>query len=351
MLVLHSGRTGARGRRFAAAVVAALGLAFLLTPARVAHAAEPSCQDLRFPVTILGTAQTMAGTLCVPPGARTVQVLVPGGFYNSAYWDATGDPARHSFRRAMNDAGYATLTVDRLGTGRGSQPPSVLLTAVTQADAVHQVVRALRSGAHSQRFERVFLGGHSLGSAISIIAAARYRDVDGVLVTSMGHHLNLLGLVPIAATFVPAVLDPAFRGRALDPGYLTTMPGTRWRSLHSPGPYDAAVDLLDETTKDVAAPTELVDAALLGTLTPYTRQVGVPVLTVMSAKDPTFCGLLATDCSSSATFLAAERAFYGPSARLQAYVLPNYGHSLNYAPNAPDFHRVVTAWADRMVGR
>lgn len=350
MLVLHSGRTAARVRRIGAAALTALGLAFLLTPTQ-AQAAEPTCQDLRFPVTLVGTAQTMAGTLCVPAGARTVQVLVPGGFYNSAYWDIAVDPALHSFRRAMNNAGYATLTVDRLGTGRSTLPPSVLLSAITQADAVHQVVQALRAGTRSQSFAKVFLGGHSLGSAISIIEAATYRDVDGVLVTSMGHHLNLLGLAPIAATFVPALLDPAFTGRVLDPGYLTTMSGTRWNSLHRPGPYDAAIDRFDEITKDVAAPTELVDAALLGTLTPYTRQVGVPVLTVMSSQDPTFCGLLATDCSSSATFLAAERSFYGPAARLQAYVLPNYGHSLNYAPNAPDLHKVVTAWADRMVGR
>jgi pimeloyl-ACP methyl ester carboxylesterase len=326
--------------------LAATALAFLLS-APSANAAEPTCTEERYPVTIAGLAQTMAGTLCVPAGGTTaVQVLVPGGFYNRGYWDIPVDPATHSFRRAMNEAGYATLTVDRLGTGASSVPPSALLTAITQADAVHQVVQVLR-----QRFGTVFLGGHSLGSAISIIEAARYRDVDGVLVTGMGHHLNVLGLAPIAATFVPAALDPKFAGRILDLGYLTTMPGTRWRSLHAPGPYNAAIDTLDETTKDVVAPTELVDAALLGTVTPYTKQVGVPVLTVMAGADPTFCGLLATDCSSSAALLRAEAPFYGPAAQLQAYVLPGYGHALNYAPNAPDLHDVVVRWADRMIRR
>lgn len=326
--------------------LAATALAFLLS-APSANAAEPTCTEERYPVRIAGLAQTMAATLCVPAGgASAVQVLVPGGFYNRGYWDIPVDPATHSFRRAMNDAGYATLTVDRLGTGASSIPPSVLLTAITQADAVHQVVQVLR-----QRFGTVFLGGHSLGSAISIIEAATYRDVDGVLVTGMGHHLNVLGLAPIAATFVPAVLDPKFVGKPLDLAYLTTMPGTRWRSLHAPGPYDAAIDALDEATKDVVAPTELVDAALLGTVTPYTKQVGVPVLTVMAGSDPTFCGLLATDCSSSAALLRAEAPFYGPAARLQAYVLQGYGHALNYAPNAPDLHDVVVRWADRMIRR
>jgi pimeloyl-ACP methyl ester carboxylesterase len=336
--VLHTGRI--------AALVTAL-VATLLAPTQAQAQAEPSCQDVRFPVTTAGLAQTMAGTLCVPAGgASTVQVLVPGGFYNSTYWDITVAPETHSFRRAMNRAGYATLALDRLGAGRSSTPPSLLLTAITQADAVHQVVRTLRP-----RFTKVILGGHSLGSAISVIEAATYGDVDGVLVTGMGHHLNVLGVVPIFATFVPAVLDPAFTDRALDPGYLTTMAGTRWNSLHAPGPYDAAVAAVEESTKDVAAPTELVDAALLGTVTPYTALVNVPVLTVMGGMDPTFCGLLATDCSSAGALLRAEQPFYGPGARLQSHVVPGYGHALNFAPNAPDYHQAVVRWADRMVGR
>ncbi|TDV52061.1 alpha/beta hydrolase [Actinophytocola oryzae] len=326
--------------RLAAAALVA-GMMFVPATAQ----ADASCQDVTFPVSVAGLQQTMAGTLCVPANARTLQVLVPGGFYNRSYWDITVDPAVRSFRLAMNDAGYATLAVDRLGTGRSSQPPSLLLSAIVQANAVHQVVQAMRP-----RFDRVVLGGHSLGSAVSIIEAATYHDVDGVLVTSMGHHLNVLGVATIATSFVPAVLDPAFRGRPLDPGYLTTRAGTRY-SLHQPGPNVTAAVGFDEATKDVAAPGELVDAALLGTVTPYTRLVDVPVLTAIAGGDPTFCGPLATDCGSSASYLAAEAPFYGPGAHLEAYVLPGYGHSFNYAPNAPDLHAAVVAWADRTAGR
>lgn len=316
-----------------------------LTVSPIPAQAETACQDVTFPVSVAGLQQTMAGTLCVPAGAHTLQVLVPGGFYNRSYWDVTVDPAVRSFRLAMNDAGYATLAVDRLGSGTSSEPPSAVLTAIVQADAVHQVVQAMRA-----RFGKVVLGGHSLGSAISIIEAATYHDVDAVLVTAMGHHLNTLGVTAIATTFVPAMLDPAFSGRTLDPGYLTTMPGTRY-ALHQPGPNIPAAIAFDEATKDVAAPTELVDAALLGTVTPYTALVDVPVLTAIAGSDPTFCGLLATDCSSSASYLAAEAGFYGPAARLEAYVLPGYGHAVNYAPNAPDLHTAVVSWADRTVGR
>lgn len=328
-----------------AALALVAGVLLSPDPAQAETQAVTSCQDVTFPVSVAGLRQTMAGTLCVPAGAHTLQILVPGGFYNRAYWDITVDPATRSFRRAMNAAGYATLAVDRLGSGASSAPPSAVLTATVQAEAVHQVVQAMRP-----RFARIVLGGHSLGSAISVIEAATHHDVDAVFVTAMGHHLNALGLAPIAATFVPANLDPLFRDRPLDPGYLTTLPGTRY-ALHRPGPDVPAAVAFDEATKDVVAPAELLDAALLGTVTTYTRLVDVPVLTAIAGGDPTFCGLLATDCGTSASYLAEEAGFYGPAARLEAYVLPGYGHALNYAPNAPDLHATVVAWADRMVGR
>ena len=323
-----------------AAVALVAGILLVPTPAQ---ASTTTCADRAFPVTVAGLQLTMAGTLCAPADAHTLQILVPGGFYNRAYWDIPLEP--RSYRRAMNEAGYATLAVDRLGTGTSSVPPSTVLTAITQAVAVHQVVAAMRP-----RYAKIILGGHSLGSAISIIEAGTFHDVDGVLVTGMGHHINVLGTAPIAATFVPADLDPAFRLRVLDPGYLTTLAGARY-ALHQPGPNVPAAIGFDEANKDVAAPTELVDAALLGTVTPYTRLVDVPVLSAIAAGDPTFCGLLATDCSSAASYLAAEAPFYGPGARLRTYVLPGYGHAFNYAPNAPDLYAAVVSWADRAVGR
>lgn len=343
----HNGRRF----RFGAAALAVVGTVLTLVSAP-ASATEATCEDLFFPVTVVGLPHTMYGRLCVPAGgANTVQVLVPGASYRGVYWDIGLAPETRNFRRAMNDAGYATLTIDRLGTGQSSAPPSVVVTALTEAGAVHQVVTALRSGALGPGFTKVIVGGHSLGSAIAVIEAATYHDVDGVLVTGMTHHLNLLGTAPIAATLAPALLDPAFAGRVLDPGYLTTLPGTRFSSMHAPAPYNAAVAQYDEATKDVVAATEVGDAALFGSVAPYSILIDVPVLTVVASRDPVVCGLLATNCGSSATLLQAELPFYAPATHLRAYLLNGYGHALNYAPNAPDYFNVVVQWADGMVGR
>ncbi|MFC7616097.1 alpha/beta hydrolase [Actinokineospora soli] len=204
-------------------------------PARDArgHAADDARQALR------------------PAGADTVLVLVPGGTYNSTYWDSPFDGGSRSFSKAANRAGYATLTVDRLGTGASSKPPSLLVTATGQAHAVHEVVQAMRAGTHGPAFPKVVVGGHSLGAAIAILEAGTYRDVDGLLVTAMAHRLNTLGALPVFTSLVPAVLDPKFGG--LD-GYLTTQVGARYEPFHRPGVRDEALLALEESTKDVVAP-------------------------------------------------------------------------------------------------
>lgn len=337
-------------RRVCAIALTATGTGLLLAPGP-ARASEVSCQDLSVPVSVLGTPQTMAGRLCIPVGATTVQVLVPGGTYNSAYWDISYTPTIRSFRRAMNNAGYATLAVDRLGTGRSSTPPSALLTASTQAGAVHEVIQALRAGTLGPRFDKVILGGHSVGSAIVMIEAGTFHDVDGVLITGLTHRINLMTVAPVLANMIPAPLDPQFADRVPDPGYLTTRPGIRYSAFHSPGPDIPGATAHDESTKDVVAAGEAVDTIALTTVViPYSRRIAVPVLLVMG-DDPHFCGPpLGSDCSSATALGRSEAPFYSPAAGLQTYVLHGYGHSVNYAPDAPDYHAAVVHWATSTLG-
>ncbi|WP_439386308.1 alpha/beta hydrolase [Amycolatopsis lexingtonensis] len=307
-------------------------LTLLPTPARAATA---TCEDLNVPVTLSLLPETMHGRLCAPPGARTVVVLIPGGTYNASYWDIGYTPQTRSFRLAMNDAGIATLALDRLGTGASSKPLSTLLSASTQATAAHQVIQSIRS-----RFPEVIVGGHSIGAAMAMIEAGRYHDVDGVLVTGMTHRMNLITVIPVLANMIPAPLDPAVPGR--DAGYLTTSPGTRYTAFHTPGPLDEAAIAYDESTKDVFATTEAVDSLTLTTVvTPASRQITVPVLLVLG-NDPHFCGTLGSDCSSPEALRASEASFFGGP--LQTYILDGYGHAINYALNAPTYFSVVTGW-------
>lgn len=321
--------------RFRLCAAVFLLLAAFLSPAPAV--AATTCEDLSVPVTVALLPQTMHGRLCAPPGASTVVVLIPGGTYNASYWDIGYTPEIRSFRLAANQAGFATLALDRLGTGSSSKPLSTLLSASAQALAAHQVIQSIHA-----RFAKVIVGGHSIGAAMAMIEAGRYHDVDGVLVTGMTHRMNLITVIPVLAQMIPAPLDPALAPRGLDAGYLTTDPGTRYNAFHTPGPYDAAAIAYDESTKDVFAATEAVDSLTLTTVvTPASQQITVPVLLVVG-NDPHFCGALGSDCSSPEALRASEAPFFGGP--LQTYILDGYGHAINYAPNAPTYFAVVTAW-------
>ncbi|MEU4745354.1 alpha/beta hydrolase [Actinosynnema sp. NPDC023658] len=320
-----------------AAGLVALLVASSSTPASAA--AGTTCRDVDAPVTVLAHREVVHGTLCAPAGADTVQVLIPGSTYNSSYWDFPD--GRHSFRAAQNAAGIATLALDRLGTGRSSKPLALTLTAFVQADAVHQVVQGLRSGAYGTGFDRVVVGGHSLGSAIAVVEAGTYRDVDGVLLTGMTHRVNPVGVATAFANFRPANLDRKF-GLLQPLGYLTTAPGTRYASFHAPGPLVPDVMELEEQTKDVFSPTEAADGLGVAVLLPYSLLIDVPVMTAVGGRDGAVCGLLATDCSTAETLHAAEEPYFGGP--LRAYVLPDYGHSINLAPDARDYYSAVSSW-------
>ncbi|CCH30706.1 alpha/beta hydrolase [Actinosynnema sp. NPDC047251] len=330
--------------RHSLAAAAALLVATSLITAPQANA-ESTCRDIYAPVTVLGHRHTVHGQLCSPAGGATaVQLLIPGSTYNSSYWDY--DDGAHSFRAAQNAAGFATLAVDRLGTGASSKPLGLLLTSFVQAEAVHQVVRGLRSGAYGPSYAKVIIGGHSLGSSISILEAGTHHDVDGVLVTGLTHRANPAGVVTVLGSMIPANLDPKF-GLGQPLGYLTTSPGTRFAAFHAPGFLSGPLKALDERTKDVFSPTEAVDGLGVAVLLPYSRLIDVPVLVVTGQHDATVCGLLASNCSNANTLHADEAPYYRD---LRTYVVEGYGHSVNLAPNAGQYYAAVASWAKKVVG-
>lgn len=340
----------AAGRRRRAVVLVLVALGLLLVPVS-AGADGADCRELYFPVTLVALPQTMHGTLCVPPGgANTVQVLIPGGTYNSSYWDIGYQPEVRSYRLAMNAAGYATLALDRLGTGGSTTPPSAVLTTVTEAAVVHQVIQAVRSGVQGPGFAKVILAGHSFGSGTASIEAGTFHDVDAVLVTGLAHRLNLAGTSAVFAATYPALLDPRFAAGGYDPGYLTTVPGSRYSIFHAPGPEVAGAVAFDEATKDTSAYEQAADLFPIGIIAPYSLLIDRPVMVVLG-QDTVFCGLLATNCSSAGGIKASEAPYYGAGVDLTAYALQGYGHAINFAPNAPDYFRAVVEWADRKVGR
>ncbi|MEV0388001.1 alpha/beta fold hydrolase [Nonomuraea sp. NPDC050643] len=325
---------------------AALLLTLTLAPP-AANAATTTCEPIRADVAMTsgGPAdQRVAGTLCLPRGrAATVQLLIPGGFYGQAYWQMRGDRRRPSYVETMTMAGYATLAIDRLGTGASTHPPSTRFTQDTHQIVVRRLIDRLRTGRiGGHRFAKVVLVGHSLGSTLArTIAAAHPAEVDGVILTGESSAPDQSAFEKMGAQIHRAADDPRFAGQGLDDGYLTTRPGMRatW-FYHRPNtaPHAIAADEAAKTT-DVFPPGDSYTPPSIN------KNIQVPVLIVNGEHDR-----LLLPARSSAALRAQEAPFYGPRAKLEAMVVPDTGHVLNLHRTASTWFSKVRDWADRRVG-
>ncbi|MFD0689613.1 alpha/beta hydrolase [Actinomadura fibrosa] len=313
--------------------------ALVATAMPVSAAVKPACTTHRLNVRIAdpGPAdQTMWGQLCYPPGTRPkkVQLLVHGSLYNHVYWDFPVGNGTYSYVRAAVGAGYATFNVDRIGNGDSSHPPSARLDIPAGAVALHDAIGALRSGAlDGNAFTKVAWVGHSNGSFHAWYEISRYHDVDAAVLTGSLHGIN-----PVAGTIIyPAAQDPKFAASGLDPGYVTSLPGTR-DFFYDPATSEQAVIDTDEATKDVATLTP-------SPAPPDPIDIGVPILLMSGVRDKAQCvGITLYDCADPASVRAYESQFYRPDVPLTVAMIPATGHDLALSTTAPQSNAIALAW-------
>lgn len=343
------------GRRFrrsvALSAVLLLAVGGAAAPAQAAETPATDCRNVAVPVTAAGQAATITGTLCVPPGATTVQILVHGWSYARYYWDLPYEPDTYSYVRAANKRGYATLDIDRLGDGQSTHPLSAFDNFYADVSTVHQVITALRDGRLGARFGKVIEVGHSLGGIVTMTEAGIYRDVDAIIPTGIAHSLNYVNVVTkIIADDYPAATDPKFTSAGLDPAYLTSYPGTRSGFyLNGPTATDSAVVAKDEQLKETGNLVELATLAGYNVLN-VDRTLNIPVYAVVGQHDPFICGLLGPSCGSSQALADFERPFYGPGATVVADVVPDSGHDLQLERSAPESNARMLDFSDKYVG-
>jgi pimeloyl-ACP methyl ester carboxylesterase len=341
--------------RVCAAVVLATSLFGVAAPAQAkTDSFHCSTHNLSVRLADPGPANyTLWGQLCFVGATtpHTVQLLVPGATYTHLYWDFPYASPYYSYVRAATAAHYATFNVDRISTGNSSRPPSADVTMASEAVALHDAISALRSGAvGGTPFQKVLWVGHSYGSMLGQVEIARYHDVDGYLDTGMLHSFTDAFAATVPTVVWPAGSDPKFAGLGLDPGYFTTIPGTRGQIWYDAQTSDPNVIAQDEATKDVLSINALTEIpALLLPPSPadaVSRQIDVPVLVVVGGRDFIFCGSPGgADCSSANSVRAYESPYYAPGANVQFAVIPNTGHDLALSITTPATSAIMLAWA------
>lgn len=326
---------------------------------------DARCSAVKLPVRLLPGGPkryTIAGERCVPSGSTpaTVQVLLAGATYDRYFWNPAFHPEKYSYVWAATAAGYATLNIDPLGTGASSHPNSGLVTIESTAYTVHQLIQAVRAGSLGQAFSRVVLVGHSMGTAVAWNEIANYQDVDGLIAADNVHIPNLVGAVNDSLTLYPAMLDPGFAKLGLDPGYLTTRPGTRSAAFYHTSDADPAMISYDEAHKQVVTATFMA-TYFAEDVDLDSSRIRVPVLVAAGQDDQLMCGQLGlgrllgvveANCTTSSTLLRSEAPYYSnPATCLQAFVLPDAGHDIDLSFGASKFFAVANRWANRWVGR
>jgi alpha-beta hydrolase superfamily lysophospholipase len=339
------------GRAGLVAVVVLVTSALSGGPAH-AKPLHADCSDTSFSMradSSLPETTSVAGTLCRQSGPASRQLLLitaHGATYNRLYWDWPQSPEVHSFVRNLVSQA-AVLNLDLLGSGRSSRPLSQHVTQDAQASMLHQVVQAMRK----RGFKTIVLIGHSSGSGTITLEAARYQDVDGLVVTGFLHRfappVPPPGGAAVPLSLYPAALDPAFADLGLDPGYLTTRPGTRG----NPGFYNAAVAdpaviAYDDAHKDVVTSAHVAGFAAIVNDPSISRAVNVPVLSLVGNYDGGFCD--SPDCPQARD----EGAAWSPAAQLELHVIADAGHNIHLhgEPHARAEYAFVRGWLRRRFG-
>lgn len=311
------------------------------------------CHPVNIPVALAPggpVSYQIYGEYCLPYRQQpsTIDIMVPGATYDHLYWDWPVNPSLYSFADKTLAAGSAVLAIDRIGTGNsldeigtGTPLSSSQVTFAADAYTLHQVITWARDTA---RYSQVDVIGHSTGSLIAETDAYQYpSDPTRLVLTGL-----LNGANPNLAAFVaglePADQDPVLAGTplaSLDPGFLTTDPGTRGQLLYWQNA-DPQVVAYDEAHPDVFSGTELggfsfPSAAELDLIT-------VPVLVVVGQEDSLFCEEGAADCSSAAAVQALEQPYFTGSSSMTAIVIADTGHDVALHPTASHSFNEINSW-------
>ncbi|MHC0430234.1 alpha/beta hydrolase [Streptomyces sp. O3] len=314
-----------------------------------ATAPDVSREEITFDVEVAGETWPLAAELLVPAqGSDLVQVLLPGLTYDRRYWSIPGE---YDYSAYMLRAGYAVLLLDRLGTGASGRPHGDDVNLDNHVASIHHVVSRLRTGTPGGHvFARVVTVGHSYGSGLAIIEAARHQDVDAVAITGMLHAQTSFyeKVDKVHDFFHPAGDDPLLASIGAPAEYLTQRPGRRARMLEYAGGIDPELSAYNELIKSTATWGE--GRSLPETYrAEYSRAIDVPVLLVVGEHDALFAGADVGFAPESAAVHAFEKDYYG-TADLTTHVVPGSGHSLTIHRGAPHFFALTRDWFDHVTG-
>jgi pimeloyl-ACP methyl ester carboxylesterase len=316
---------------------------------------------LLWPIVPVGGTYNIAATFCepeihIPERTGIIQFLAHGGSYTRDYWLGHGLPAaqaqQYSYAQYASEQGYATLSIDRLGSGQSTRADPLLEVQTNlQAEIVHQIIGMLRRGEIGGKvFEKIAFVGHSLGSMVGLIASQRHpTDFDALVLTGWSTNIVENALDVVIGGLLPAALLKPLKWGHLPLTYLAFVikPTMRRLFFGRHGSFDPAVQDHDWETRDTLTAGELV--TLISGMTASPSYVG-PVHVLVGEYDTLVCHLPRT-CTDAPNDSPGNTVDMFPSSRNFTYaVIPDAGHCLNLHYSARDTYRIVHGFISYNLG-
>jgi pimeloyl-ACP methyl ester carboxylesterase len=267
------------------------------------------------PITLTTPLGTVTGIEEQGGTGLPLLVCIPGGSYNSHYFDVKG----HSFLEAAHAQGFSVVALDRPGY-QGSSPvegsPTFAKNAVALDAAITELWKRYESSTTG-----VVLVGHSMGGAIAIHMASNEHSWPLLGISATSIHTDAPQQVTDAWNSIPAEAVIPFSKEQ------------RIQFMYGPeGSYDPAVVDDAEVSADLIPVAELLEV-----VGPWTTdfaglaaKVAVPVHYALADTEALW---ISTD-DNVHSFAAAFAA--SPSVTSERVI--GSGHNLDHHNNSAEFH-------------
>ncbi|KAM3076375.1 hypothetical protein ACMFMG_007195 [Clarireedia jacksonii] len=278
------------------------------------------------------------------------QFLTHGIGFDRGYWEVPFDNSYSYVDVAVDQYGYSTLAIDRLGIGESSQAdPTNVLQAPAELSAIYEVTKMLRAASlpdlDISEPSYIFHVGHSFGSILSYeLAAAHPEATDGLIL--QGFSLDSSSLPQTIAGFdIQAASTQHMKccNTQYPEGYLTWANiGANQFAFLAPPYYNP---LIGEYTERNKQPFTTGEILTLGSQPSSAPDFTGPVLVLTGNEDEIFCG---GDCSATdgqgASIPAGAAAAFPKASKFEAYIQPNCGHAVNVHYNATEAYNVMNSF-------
>lgn len=193
---------------------------------------------------------TVATQYCYPTVGNTsvVQLLTHGIGFDHSYWMFGSPTSEYNYIKAATEAGYTTLSYDRIGTGASTKTdPYAMQQLGVEAYVLATLTVLLREGNLSKLAgaqipvpRKVVHVGHSFGSAITnAVIATLPTASDGAVLTGFSTTAEYGLQFAISSNFhIASELDPERFGQyGFSKGFLTwgDAQSNQYSFFHAPG--------------------------------------------------------------------------------------------------------------------